>query len=83
MALVSEWFTPFRGDLLISAVAELSDHEIEIMDRKDLLDVIRLSRGLDGRPRVPRILKQCVTEQLLNFAWLARDKCREDLKLHP
>jgi hypothetical protein len=71
---------PFRQDPLITAVAQMSDGQLLAMDRDDLLEVIRLSRGLNALASVFEDLNECDHDTLLGFALLARDKCRRELR---
>lgn len=73
--------TQFRFDPLVFAVSRLTDDEIRAMDRRDLLDVIRLSRGLKARRAACTSLATCTHETLVSFALIVRDKCRIDLHL--
>jgi hypothetical protein len=70
----------FVGDPLIEAIAHTTDEEIRLMSRRDLLDVIRLSRGLKSPRFVPSSLQDVDGDLLVDFALLARDRCRARLR---
>jgi hypothetical protein len=72
--------TPFRQDPIIASLARLSDDDLQTMETDDLLEVIRLSRGLTSLQNVPASLRECDREVLLDFAFLARDLCREETR---
>jgi len=55
------------------AIARLSDVEVRSMDREDLLDLIRIARGLKST----RGIEDCGDGALLEWALLERDNCRE------
>ena len=75
--------TPFRQDPIIASLARLSDDDLQAMETDDLLEVIRLSRGLKSLQNVPASLRKCDREVLLDFAFLARDMCREETRSEP
>jgi hypothetical protein len=68
----------FRHDPLVMSISQLDDDEILAMHREDLLEVIRLSRGLKALAAIPAVLRACPREQLVEFAMRARDNCREE-----
>jgi hypothetical protein len=72
--------TPFRQDPIIASLARLTDDDLQAMETDDLLEVIRLSRGLKSLQNVPASLRKCERDVLLDFAFLARDVCREEIR---
>jgi hypothetical protein len=70
--------SPFRQDPIIASLARLSDDDLQTMETDDLLEVIRLSRGLKSLQNVPASLRECDREVLLDFAFVARDMCRDE-----
>jgi hypothetical protein len=69
----------FVHDPVKIAITRLSDDEIHSMDREDLLDVVRLSRGLRAQRDLPRPLHECDYDILQDFAINARERCREEM----
>lgn len=70
----------FVGDPLMDAIAHTTDEEIRSMSRQDLLDVIRLSRGLKSPRFAPSSLRDVDDDLLVEIALLARDRCRAKLR---
>jgi hypothetical protein len=66
----------------MEAIAHTTDEEIRSMSRQDLLDVIRLSRGLKAPRFAPSSLRDVDDDLLIDFALLARDRCRAKLRRH-
>lgn len=72
-----------RRNPVIAAISQLTDVEFGVMDSGDLLDVIRMTRGQRSFRFVPDSLSGCDRELLINFAFLARDVCREEMHQDP
>lgn len=69
----------FARDPVITSIARLTDRELEWMSRDDLLDLIRLSRGIDPESSLPRMPVNCETGELQELARRAREQCQEHL----
>ena len=67
--------TTFAADPVQISIAQLSDDALIRMDRSDLLDVIRLSRG-SSESTLPQSLRVCDQPRLVRLAKVFRDRSR-------